>query len=62
MKNLEKIFMLVALMYAISSMVISIYSGTSWTWQLATIMWVLVAYMQNKLITRYKNLISKLTK
>lgn len=62
MKNLEKIFMSVAFISALLSMIICIYTGKSWTWQMATIMWVFVAYLKEKLIERYRNLIDKLTK
>lgn len=62
MKNLEKIFMLLAFIGALTSMIISMYSGTSWTWQMATIMWIFVAYLKQKLIQRYQNLIDKITK
>jgi hypothetical protein len=62
MKNLEKIFMSVAFISALLSMVISIYTGTSWTWQMATIMWIFVAYIKERLIERYKNLIDRMTK
>jgi len=62
MKNLEKIFMLVAFISALASMISSIYLGLSWSWQFATIMWILVAFMKEKLIIRYLNLIEKMTK
>jgi len=62
MKNLEKIFMLVALISALLSMIISLYSGTSWSWQMATIMWIFVAYIKERLIQRYQNLIDRMTK
>lgn len=62
MKNLEKIFMLVAFLTALISMVSSIQSGTSWSWQLTTIMWIFVAFLKERLIERYQRLIDKLTK
>ena len=62
MKNLEKIFMLVAFVSATVSMIISMHLGTSWTWQMATIMWIFVAFLKEKLIERYQRLIDKMTK
>jgi hypothetical protein len=62
MKNLEKICMLIAFVSAFGSMIVSMYTGNSWSWQLATIMWVFVAYLKQKLIQRYQNLIQKLSK
>lgn len=62
MKNLEKILMLIAVISAVGSICVSVYSGTSWTWQFATIMWIFVAYTKEKLIERYKKLIDQITK
>lgn len=62
MKNLERIFMLVAFLTALISMLSSIQSGTSWSWQLTTIMWIFVAFLKERLIERYQRLIDKLTK
>ena len=62
MKNLSKIFMLIAFISAGASMVINIINGTSWSWQVITMMWVFVAYMNEKVVDRYKNLIDKMSK
>ena len=48
MKNLEKIFMLLAFIGAISSLIIALYDGTSWAWQFTTIMWIGVAFIKTK--------------
>jgi hypothetical protein len=61
MKNLENIFMIIATVGALLSMIACIYTGQSWTWQLSTILWIFVAYMKQKTITRQENLIKKIT-
>jgi len=62
MKNLSKIFMLIAFISAGDSMVINMINGTSWSWQVITMMWVFVAYMNEKTADRYRNLIDKMSK
>jgi len=62
MKNLEKILMLMAFVGAASSFCVSLYTHTSWSWQLVTIVWIVVAYMKLKLSERQERIIEKLTK
>ena len=62
MKNLEKILMLMAFVGAASSFCVSLYTHTSWSWQLVTIVWIIVAYMKLKLSERQERIIEKLTK
>ena len=47
MKNLEKIFMIIAFLSALSSFIIALYINTSWLWQIMTMMWVIIAYFKN---------------
>lgn len=62
MKNLEKICMILGFVTALVSMVISLYNGQSWTWQFASMCWILVVYFKNKMIIRYESLIEKINK
>ena len=61
MKNLENIFMIIATIGALLSMITCIYTGQSWTWQVATILWIFVVHIKNKMINRQENLIKKIT-
>lgn len=62
MKNLSKIFMLIGFISAGIVMVGNIMNNASWSWQAITMMWIFVAYMNEKVVDRYKNLIDKMTK
>jgi hypothetical protein len=62
MKHLSKIFMLLAFISAGTSMIDNIIKNESWSWQAITMLWILVAYTNEKLCDRYRNLIDKLTK
>jgi hypothetical protein len=54
--------MLMAFVGAASSFCVSLYTHTSWSWQLVTIVWIVVAYMKLKLSERQERIIEKLTK
>jgi hypothetical protein len=62
MKNLSKIFMLIGFIAAAMSMIISMINNEPWTWQMATILWIIVAYTNEKTADRYKRLINKMSK
>jgi hypothetical protein len=44
MKNLEKVFMVLALLCSLGSLIIAIYEHTSWTWQFTTMVWISIAF------------------
>jgi len=62
MKNLSKIFMLVGFVTAAIAMVINIVNNVSWAWQLITMLWIINAYINEKMADRYRNLIDKMSK
>ena len=62
MKNLSKIFMLIGFVSAALSMIISMIDNESWVWQFTTMMWIIAAYMIEKIADRYKRLIDKMSK
>ena len=62
MKIVEKVFMLIAFLSAVVSMMLSIKSGEAFGWQAITLMWILIAYFKTKLLDRYENLIEKMSK
>jgi hypothetical protein len=43
MKNLEKVFMLLAFLSSLGSLILAIYEHTSWTWQITTMIWIIIA-------------------
>lgn len=53
--------MIIATIGALLSMITCIYTGQSWTWQVATILWIFVVHIKNKMIIRQENLIKKIT-
>ena len=59
MKNLEKILTLMAFVSATGSFCISLYTNTSWSWQLSTMIWVLVSYQKTRLIDTQEKIINK---
>jgi hypothetical protein len=62
MKNLSKIFMLIGFVAAAISMIISMINNQSWTWQMATMLWIIATYTSEKTAERYKRLIDKMSK
>jgi hypothetical protein len=55
MKNLEKVFMVLAFLCALSSLIIAVYDHTSWAWQLISMMWMIIAYLKTVTIERNQN-------
>jgi hypothetical protein len=37
-------------------------NNESWTWQMATMLWIIATYMSEKTADRYKRLIDKMSK
>ena len=62
MKNLSKIFMLVGFISAGIAMVINMTNNVSWSWQAITMVWILVAYINEKTADRYRSLIDNMSK
>jgi len=52
MKKLNYIFMGLGLGSAISSAIIAVMNDTSYTWQLTTAMWIVVAILQQVALNR----------
>jgi len=62
MKNLSKIFMLVGFVTAAIAMILNIVNDQSWCWQGITMLWIINAYINEKMADRYRNLIDKMSK
>jgi hypothetical protein len=57
MKIVERVFFGLALMSAVLSIVLNIRNGfTSYSWQLCTIMWIMIAWMKQIQVDKFENL------
>jgi hypothetical protein len=60
MKKLDYIFMAIAAVSSILSIIACVYMGKSWIWQLSTLLWVCVAFISHNTIERQEKTIEKL--
>ena len=61
MKNLDYVFMIIGAVSSILSMIVCIYTGQSWIWQLSNLLWIIVAFISHNTIKRQEKTIEKLT-
>jgi hypothetical protein len=46
MKNLEKVFMVLAFLCSFGDLILAIYKHTSWAWQFIAMVWIYIAFLK----------------
>lgn len=46
MKNLEKVFMVLAFLSSLGAFILAIYEHTSWAWQFIAMVWISIAFLK----------------